>query len=220
MKYIIKQAKCLKLDLERIGRKEAIRMDKDLTIKLDIEAVYPSITYKLVAEAVRHYAKRFLEDDKMRAKAGLKMLMFTMSNCLIDFEEEYVQYGKEKNPLKRVLSIGGFDSAWLADLVACYILEKTEPVRKNQFAYFKIYRNDGCAVARNTTVRKLQKWFNNFQQEIDWITGGIINFTMEIWKLSDEKKRKGNETITVLEGNSTRCLDAELFFNNKGESGT
>ena len=50
MKYIIKQAKCLKLDLERIGKNEAIRIDKDLTVKLDIEAMYLSITYKLVAE--------------------------------------------------------------------------------------------------------------------------------------------------------------------------
>ena len=50
MKYIIKQAKCLKLDLEGIGKKETIRIDKDLTVKLDIEAMYLSITYKLVAE--------------------------------------------------------------------------------------------------------------------------------------------------------------------------
>ena len=35
MKYTIKQAKCLKLDLENIGRKEATMMDKDLVVKLD-----------------------------------------------------------------------------------------------------------------------------------------------------------------------------------------
>ena len=40
---------------------------------------------------------------------------------------------------------------------------------------------------------------------------------MEIWKPSDEKKRKVNEMMTVLGGNSTPYLDAELFFNNKGE---
>ena len=52
MKCIIKQAKCLKLDLERIGRKEAIRMDKDLIAKLDIEAMYPSITYELCSGGI------------------------------------------------------------------------------------------------------------------------------------------------------------------------
>ena len=43
---------------------------------------------------------------------------------------------------------------------------------------------------------------------------------MEIWKPRDEKKRKVNETITVLGGNSTPYLDADLFFNDKGEFGT
>ena len=49
-------------------------MNKDLIAKLDIEAMYPSITYELVAEAVRYYAKWFSEEDKMRVKAGLEML--------------------------------------------------------------------------------------------------------------------------------------------------
>ena len=43
---------------------------------------------------------------------------------------------------------------------------------------------------------------------------------MEIWKPSDEKKRKINEMITVLGGKSTLYLDAELFFNEKEEFGT
>ena len=94
MKYTIKQAKCLKLDLERIGRKEAIKMEKDLIVKLDIKAMYLSITYELVAEAVHYFTKGFLEDDKMRFEAGLGILKFSMSNCLKIFGEEYFQYGK------------------------------------------------------------------------------------------------------------------------------
>jgi len=114
MKYTIKQAKCLKLDLERIGRKEAIRMDKDLVAKLDIEAVYPSITYELVAEAVRYYTKGFSEDDTMRVEAGLDMLKFSMSNCLVNFGKDYFQYGKEKDPLKRVYqSADSIQPGWL-----------------------------------------------------------------------------------------------------------
>ena len=66
----------------------------------------------------------------------------------------------------------------------------------------------------------MHKWFNKFQREVDYVTGGIIKFTMEIWKPSDEKTRKVNDMITVLGGNSTPYLDADLFFNNKGELGT
>ena len=58
-------------------------------------------------------------------------------------------------------------------------------------------------MARDTTVKKLQKWFNKFQREVDWVTGGIIKFAMETWKPSDKKKMKVNEIITVLGGNST-----------------
>ena len=75
-------------------------------------------------------------------------------------------------------------------------------------------------MARDKTVRELHKWYNKFQQEVDWVTDGTIKFTMEIWKPSDEKKRKVNEMITVLGGNSTPYLDADLFFNDKGEFGT
>ena len=89
MKYNIKQAKRLKLDLERIGREEAVKMDKDLITKLDIKAMYPSITYELVTEVVRHYAEGFSEEDKMKVEDGLAMLKFSMSNCLINFREEY-----------------------------------------------------------------------------------------------------------------------------------
>ena len=113
---------------KKIGGKEAIKMDKDLIAKLDIESMYPSITYQLVMEAVHYYTKGFSKEEEMRVEAGLEMLKFSMANCLINFGENYFQYGKEEDPLKRVLIIGGYDSAWLADIVACYILEKTEPI--------------------------------------------------------------------------------------------
>ena len=69
-------------------------------------------------------------------------------------------------------------------------------------------------MARDTTVRKLQKWYNNFQQQVDWVTDGTIKFTIEIWNPSNEQKRKVNEMITVLGGNSTPYHDADLFFND------
>ena len=60
---------------------------------------------------------------------------------------------------------------------------------------------------RNTTVRKFQKWYNKFQEEVDHITKGIIKLTIEILKPSDEKKRKVNDMIIVLGGNSTPYLN-------------
>ena len=40
------------------------------------------------------------------------------------------------------------------------------------------------------------------------------------WKPSDEMKRKVNDEITVLGGNSTPYFNADIFFNKKGEFGT
>ena len=99
MKYTIKQAKSLKEDLEVVDEIESILMDRDLIAKLDVEAMYPSITYELVAQAVRHYSNGFSEEETARVKVGLDMLKFSMSNCLINVGEKYFQYGKEKNPL-------------------------------------------------------------------------------------------------------------------------
>ena len=63
MKYTIKQPKSLKEDLEAIGEIESIIMDRDLIAKLDVDAMYPSITYKLVAQAARHYSNGFSEEE-------------------------------------------------------------------------------------------------------------------------------------------------------------
>ena len=80
---------------------------------------------------------------------------------------------------------------------------------------FQIYREDGCGLASNTTVRKLCKWHKRSQREVDWVTGGIIKITMEIRKLSHEKKGKVNDEIIVLGDNSSPYLDVDLFFNKK-----
>ena len=134
-------------------------MGKDLVAKLDIEATHPSITYELVIKAANCSAKRFSEKERARIEAGLKILMFIIFNCLINFQDKYYRYKKEEDPFTRVLSIGGYGSAWLAGLTACYILDETEPVWSAQFTLFKIYRDNGCGLCRNTTVLKMCKWF-------------------------------------------------------------
>ena len=99
-----------------------------------------------------------------------------------------------------MLTIGGYDSAWLADLVACYILEMSQNVWSKAFTYFKIYRDDGCGLARNTNVEKLCTWFDKFQSEVDDLTDNTVKFTMEIWKPSSENLKIGKK-IKVSGGN-------------------
>ena len=48
------------------------------------------------------------------------MLEFSIINYVCNWRAKYFRYGKESNPLLRCLSIGSFNAAFLADLVACY----------------------------------------------------------------------------------------------------
>ena len=58
-------------------------------------------------------------------------------NCLVHFRDQYYKYTKKEDPFKKVLSIGEYDSTWLADLVACFILHETEPEWWAQFTSLK-----------------------------------------------------------------------------------
>ena len=63
---------------------------------------------------------------------------------LLNFQDKYYEYGDEGLETKG-LAIGGYESAFLADLVASYLLEVTN----NQFKevlWIGIYRDDGLLV--------------------------------------------------------------------------
>ena len=114
----------LKEKLEKIGIKK-----KDATIiSLDIEAMYPSIKYGVVKKAVNYFSKNLSTDERATIKDCLKMIKFGMGNTLISFKDKYFEYGGSVNPMERGLRIGGYDSAWLADLVAAWILEKSKDI--------------------------------------------------------------------------------------------
>ena len=53
--------------------KSQINMNSDLIAALDIEAMYPSINYKLIEKAVRHYCKKhkFSDADMETIEIGL-----------------------------------------------------------------------------------------------------------------------------------------------------
>ena len=112
-KYTINRAQVLKNDVERLDRNAKIKMNKDLFAFLDIENMYPSITFWLINKAVRHYSETHVteEGDLAAIEIGLDMLQFSITNCLIRFQEKYYHYGKQDDPWKCVLAIGGYDSA-------------------------------------------------------------------------------------------------------------
>jgi hypothetical protein len=53
----------------------------------------------------------------------LKLIQFGIANTLLTFGEKYFEYDGEKDMYDKGLTIGGYESAWLANLVAAYVLD-------------------------------------------------------------------------------------------------
>jgi len=61
------------------------------------------------------------------------------------FRDRYYKYRTLNAVEDKRLLIGGYESAWLADLVAAFVLEHTTEAFKNS-TYHGIYRDDGLVV--------------------------------------------------------------------------
>jgi hypothetical protein len=65
------------------------------------------------------------EKQKAKIRVCLEMIAFGMGNTLLTFIDKYYEYNGEQDIQDKGLTIGGCKSAWLADLVAAFVLENT-----------------------------------------------------------------------------------------------
>ena len=77
----------------------------------------------MVAKAINFFSKDLTKDQKETIEDCLRMIKFGMGNTLLNFAGKYYEYGGSNETNERGLTIGGYDSAWLADLVASYLLD-------------------------------------------------------------------------------------------------
>ena len=151
-------------------------------------------------------------------EAALEMLKFSMANTLVTFRDKYYEYGVEEDPEMRALTIGGYDSAWYADMVASYILD----VAENHFSmtqFFGIYRDDGNVVFEgNRTCKELQSWLHDLQDHVNIITDGDIQFTMDIWKPGEVSRTIEAKKIMVVGDPKFPFLDMELSYDTNQEA--
>ena len=75
---------------------------------------------------MKYYSKNLSVKEKETINHCLDMIKFGMCNTLISFEDQYYEYDGGKDPEEKGLTIGGYESAWLADLVGAYILANTQ----------------------------------------------------------------------------------------------
>ena len=104
-----------------------------------------------------------------------------MSSTLISFDGEYYEYhGGERE--EQGLAIDGYESAFLADLVASYLFEKSKPFFRPTI-YHGIYWNDGLVVFKGKNkASEIKDWLEEFQQTATTAAGNQhLKFTAEIW---------------------------------------
>ena len=75
-----------------------------------------------------------------------------------------------------------YKSAFLTDLVACYLLEKTEKFFTNQPLPQILPQWWLLCIQSQPKIEELRNWLQKFQQSINEIRGGtFLQFTMEVW---------------------------------------
>ena len=218
-KKTIKNAYDLKRKLEKLD----IRKSKHFIYSMDIVKMYPSIKNRQIEKAVDYYLRDASEEDKAQAKLCLDLLRFGMANTFITFRDKYWLYGGEEPVEVKGLTIGGFESAGFADLVAAFLMEQIDELFTNSVLY-EMYRDDGININEGQlTIREMIDLRNRFQSQVDELTESeFLQFTFQAWMpeatdrevSSCERRSKGN--VTIHNGSSFPYLDMQLYW-YKGE---
>ena len=153
-------------------------------------------------------------EDKEKIDVCLDMVIkFGMGNTLLTFINKYYEYGGDEDVEERGLMIRGYELAWLADLVASYILENIEELFK-ETRLKGIYRDDGIAVFKgNLKASNIGEWLQEFQNKVnDLARSDYLKFTAKIWG-KDKYDGKVQKAVTVNGKDSFLYLDMEVILN-------
>ena len=100
-----------------------------------------------------------------------EMVKYGMDNTYVTFQDQYWIYGGHLLVEEKGLTIGGYESAFFADLVAAYILENAEDIFSNSL-FNKIYRDDGIDIKNSIlSIDQVCDWLETFQSRVNELTG-------------------------------------------------
>ena len=203
----------LKSKLEKLNLKQG-----EVTIaSFDAVEMYPSIKYKLVEKAVLFFAKDLDSISKRKLGVCLDMIRFGMGNTLLTFVDKYYEYGGEVNVEEKGLTIGGYESVWLADLVAAYLLENATDIF-DPTMFKGIYRDDGFVVFKDNLLKsEVAVWLERFQERIEELAESkFLKFTAVIWGNDKEDGKKYNN-VSVNRSEYFPYLDMEMFWSTEND---
>ena len=130
----------------------------------------------------------------VQIRACLKFLKFGMGTTLITFQDKYFLYDGDKTIEEKGLTIGGYESAWLADLVMSYLLETVDQSLFDQLKYFGIYRDDGLAIFPGVqSANTINDWLVSFQLAVNEQTGNdYLKFTCLLYTSPSPRDQRGS----------------------------
>ena len=184
---------------------------------VDAINMYPSIKLATINKAVIFFARKLTSEVKKTINLCLDLIQFGMSSTLISFDGEYYEYhGGERE--EQELAIGGYESTFLADLVASYLFEKASPIFRPTI-YHGIYRDDGLVVFEGKKkTSEIKEWLESFQKTVNLATGNQhLKFTAEIWTYGANPPNPEKEDwVQVIAKDKFPFLDMKMSWSPEG----
>ena len=137
-----------------------------------------------------------------------------MANTIILFEDQNWIYSGDEAVEIKGLTIRGHESAFFADIVAAYILEKSTTLFSNSM-FYGIYRADDLNVIDGKrSTEEMVEWLEKFQDNVNELTNSnFLQFTLDIWDPdSPPGEIPSNNNVKINRGIAFPYLDMELFW--------
>ena len=133
----------------------------------DIVSMYPNCKLSYIERALDYFSQDFGDEDKNLIKNGWRVARFGMKRTLIRARENYFLFKGDSaeggSEVEQGLSIGGYESAFLADLTVGFLFVKMDEVIKRDCYYGKIYRDDSLIVLKEVlTNDEVDTWKEMF----------------------------------------------------------
>jgi hypothetical protein len=156
----------------------------------------------------------------MKVEQCLDIIRFGMSSTLLSFVDKYYEYDGDKDPDEKGLAIGGYESAWLADLVGAYILANTKQHFK-EVSFYGLYRDDGIRIFNHLwTYEEIANWRNKFQKSVNKLAGGdYLQFTCNIWLHKSKQEcpvKEFDKSVSAEKNDSFPYMDMEMRWSPDG----
>jgi hypothetical protein len=181
--------------------------------------MYPLIKSLQIELACEYFLQDAPEEDRILLHCCLEMVKFSMANTLIQFNGAYYEYSGNVDVNNKGLTIGGFESAFFADLVAAWILENTEE-HMTDVMFDSVYRDDGILVFnKKNTANEIVSWRNNFQASVNRLTQSEhLQLSVDIWDPDAPAGSASSDPnfVKICTDNVFPYFDMELYWCDNG----